>query len=135
MNGTDPAVIEFANDAFYLAFNSGELREMEALWAVDHTTVCVHPGWRPLFDRDEIMQSWESIFAGQLENRLIICHEPRVLMQPNFYTVICYEQLASGWLVATNNFVLEQGAVKLVHHQAGQCLDPPEITQPGQTLQ
>jgi len=116
MQNTDPAIVEFANDAFYLAFNSRDIEQMNQLWAEDYPTVCIHPGWSPLFGRDEILDSWTNIFAGQGSENQIICHEPRVLPQGDIFSVICYEQLPSGWLIATNNFIIESGRAKIVHH-------------------
>ena len=135
MNNTDPAIVEFANDTFYLAFNSRDIGEMDRLWSIDYPTVCVHPGWAPLFGREDIMESWESIFSGQGDSNQIICHEPRVLPLGDVFSVVCYEQLQSGWLVATNNFVIEAGVARIVHHQAGQCMDPPELVHEPQTVQ
>jgi len=127
MNKIDPAVVEFANDSFYLAFNSRDMTQMSALWAVDVTCVCIHPGWAPLLGRDEVLESWETIFSGQEPGINIVCHSPRVLLQGDIFSVICYEQLPAGWLVATNNFVIEAGNVRMVHHQASQCMEPPEL--------
>lgn len=135
MNSVDPAVIEFANEAFYLAFNNRDMKQMEAIWSVDHPAICVHPGWAPLFGRDEILQSWEAIFSGQAEGATIVAHGARVFQQGDVYSVICYEQLSGGWLVATNNFVLEAGDFRMVHHQASQCMEPPELEQPAPTVQ
>lgn len=134
MKTLDPAVIAFANDAFYLAFNNGDIKQMDELWARDSPTVCIHPGWAPLLDRDEIILSWENIFAGT-GDRELFCHEARVLAVGGLYTVICYEQLPGGWLVATNSYVLEDGVVRIVHHQASQCMEPPELDGLSPTLQ
>ena len=130
----DPAVIEFTNDTFYLAFNNGDLKLMDTLWAKEAPTVCIHPGWAPLLDRDEIMQSWENIFQGSAGNQLT-CHETRVINVGELYNVICYEHLPGGWLVATNSYVLEAGEVRMVHHQASQCMEPPELDDLPQTVQ
>ena len=135
MKTVDPAVVEFANDAFYLAFNSKDIDQMERLWAEEISSVCIHPGWGPLFGRDDILSSWQSIFAGQTAENQILCVDPRVVVQGDVYSVLCYERLPAGWLMATNNFMLENGIVRMVHHQAGQCMDPPESVQPTQTLQ
>jgi ketosteroid isomerase-like protein len=135
MKSTDPAIIEFANDAFYLAFNAYDLDQMKAIWAQDYPSVCIHPGWAPLFGRDEILESWESIFSGQAPGTSVICHGARVLSQGNVCSVICYEQLPAGWLVATNNFVIEHGKARLVHHHASQCMEPPEFQSEEQTIQ
>ena len=126
MNIVDPAVIQFANDNFYLAFNSRDMIQMGDLWAVDCPCVCIHPGWAPLFGRDEILESWDNLFNSQEPGVQIVCHNPKVLWQGDLFSVICYEQLPNGWLVATNNFAIEAGNLRMVHHQASQCPTPPE---------
>jgi ketosteroid isomerase-like protein len=135
MNIVDPAVIQFANDNFYLAFNSRDAVQMSGLWTEDYPCVCIHPGWAPLLGRDEILESWDNIFSGQEPGIQIVCHIPRVLVQGDLFSVICYEQLSAGWLVATNNFVIEAGSVRMVHHQASQCRVPPELDELPMVLQ
>ena len=127
MNRVDPAAIQFANDNFYLAFNNRDAVRMSGLWSQDYPCVCIHPGWAPLLGRDEILESWENIFREHGPSVPIVCHNPRVLLQGGLFSVICYEQLPTGWLVATNNFVIEAGDVRMVHHQASQCVVPPEL--------
>lgn len=127
MNRVDPAAIQFANDNFYLAFNNRDAVQMSGLWSQDYPCVCIHPGWAPLLGRDEILESWENIFRERGPGVPIVCHNPRVLLQGSLFSVICYEQLPTGWLVATNNFVIEAGDVRMVHHQASQCVVPPEL--------
>jgi len=126
MNIADPAVIQFANDNFYLAFNRRDMIQMRELWAVDCPCVCIHPGWAPLLGRDKILESWNNIFKSQESDVQIVCHSPIVLSQGDLFSVICYEQLPTGWLVATNNFAIEAGNLRMVHHQASQCPTPPE---------
>ncbi len=135
MNKIDPAVVQFANDAFYLAFNARDIDEMARLWASDTPCVCIHPGWQPIVGRDEILESWANIFRNQPEGGDIVCHEPRVLAQGNIFSVLCYEELPGGWLIATNNFVMERGNIHLFHHQAGQCMEPPTLSETVQTIQ
>lgn len=137
MKTINPAVVEFTNDAFYLAFNNRDLSEMERLWAEDSPVVCIHPGWQPLTDRDEILLSWERIFANQAEtdNPSLTCYTLKIMTQGDLYSVLCYEQLGDGWLIATNNYLVESGELKLVHHQAGQCMDPPELEASSPVLQ
>ncbi|MGV0034352.1 MAG: nuclear transport factor 2 family protein [Candidatus Azotimanducaceae bacterium WSBS_2022_MAG_OTU7] len=135
MNSIDPAVIEFANDNFYLAFNSQNMTGMSDLWAVDSHCVCIHPGWAPILGREEVLESWGNIFSGPDPGIQIVCHNPRVLAQGELFSVICYEQLSAGWLVATNNFVIEAGNVRMVHHQASHCMEPPELDEPPAVLQ
>ncbi len=125
----DPNVILFANEAFYAAFNNRDIEAMDNLWARHTPPVCIHPGWSALTDRRAIIQSWKDIFGNQDVDPQIYCHEPMVLYQQDIFSVICYEQLPQGWLMATNNFVMEDGEPRIFHHQASQCMDPPEVTE------
>ena len=47
--------IDQANTRFYEAFESLDIRQMEAVWASDQTVHCIHPGW-------EIRSGWPSVF-------------------------------------------------------------------------
>lgn len=123
----DPAVVLFANDAFYIAFNNRDFEAMEALWSREAPAVCIHPGWRPLVTRDDILDSWREIFGNADGATGISTHAPRVVSQATLHTVVCYEQLPGGWLVATNIFVMEAGELRMIHHQAGQCMNPPDL--------
>lgn len=132
----DPTIVLFANDAFYLAFNNRDIEAMDNLWSRHTPPVCIHPGWSALFNRNEIIKSWEDIFGNQDENFDIIPHEPSVLFQQDIMSVICFEELPEGWLIATNNFVMENGEPKLFHHQASQCANPPDVSgRPPRNLQ
>jgi len=125
----DPNVILFANEAFYAAFNNRDLEAMDRLWSRHTPPVCIHPGWSALTDRNEIMQSWHDIFGNQEVDPQITCHEATVLYQQNIFSVLCFEELPQGWLIATNNFVMEDGEPRIFHHQASQCMNPPEVTE------
>lgn len=132
----DPAIVLFVNDAFYLAFNSQELDAMDELWSRRVSPVCIHPGWAPMFSRSEIMSSWEEIFNQEQSQPQISCHSPKVISQETIHSVICYEKLPNGWLVATNNFTMEEGELKMFHHQASHCMNPPDVfEEEPQTLQ
>ncbi len=119
------AIVEFANDRFYAAFGSGDMDEMQSVWANDPGIVCIHPGWPPLVGVDEVMQSWRELMQGGGGD--IQCHGVRVVPQYNQFSVLCYEQLPNGWLIATNNFVIEGQTAKMIHHQAGPCQPPDDL--------
>jgi|TARA_B110000196_G_C21127092_1_gene656418 hypothetical protein len=127
----DPAIALYANEAFYLAFNTRDIDAMDRLWSRHTPSVCIHPGWRGLFDRDEIMISWRDIFDYNQAETVIVCHEPRVLFQGNIMSVVCYEELPQGWLIATNNFVVENEEIHIFHHQASACVNAQEISDVG----
>lgn len=123
MSTQSDELVRFANEAFYSAFANGDVQAMDQLWAREHACVCLHPGAPPLFDRDEIMTSWQHILsdAGVQDMRM---HSPVVMPVEQVALVICYETLGGGTLVATNGFVLEQNQWRMVMHQAGPCAEP-----------
>ena len=119
----DDAIL-FANEAFYSAFARRDVAAMEALWATDVPVACIHPGWSPLTDRAAVMQSWRSIL-GNANSPRIICRSPRLFRYGDVAAVICFEVVEGQFLIATNLFVRQGNAWKLVHHQAGPTAEGP----------
>ena len=62
MNAEEHAL--FANDTFYMAFAEKDIQAMERLWAADHATFCIHPGWPMIAGRREILASWRRILGN-----------------------------------------------------------------------
>ncbi|MFQ5773967.1 MAG: nuclear transport factor 2 family protein [Kiloniellaceae bacterium] len=117
------AELLFANEAFYHAFRNRDVDGMEALWAARQSVACIHPGWQALTSREEVMESWRGILSNP-ESPKIACRGARGFLTGEAGFVVCYEQIGDTVLVATNVFVREDGAWKLVHHQAGPCNVP-----------
>ena len=118
-----PAVL-FANERFYNAFAQGNFEEMEAIWALEVAVSCLHPGHPPLFGQQAVLESWQLILQeGGTEG--IQCASPLVSLYGELATVICYESLQGGHLLATNIFLLQQNEWKMVHHQAGPTSGQP----------
>ena len=46
-----------ANEAFYDAFAAGDMEAMSAIWAKEADVTCLHPGWNPIFGRQEVLDS------------------------------------------------------------------------------
>ncbi len=128
---TDSDAVLAANLEFYRAFTTRDLAAMDALWARAAPVACIHPGWPPIADRDEIMQSWQGILSSPQSPR-IACYDERVLVFGDTALVICEEELEGGTLVASNFFVREGDAWRLAHHQAGQLVvRRPQPRRPG----
>jgi len=121
----DDELILFANEAFYAAFASGNMEAMNDIWADNAPLVCLHPGATPIFDRAEIMRSWEHILADAGVSDMKM-RAPRVLAYDGFALVTCYETMGGGALIATNAFIREDGNWRMISHQAGPCADAPE---------
>jgi SnoaL-like domain len=126
---SDETQLISANRSFYTAFARGDFTAMDALWAQSVPVCCVHPGWSPVRGRDKVMSTWESILQ----------HPPQPAIQPlgeqatiigNVGMVVGFEAIGDVTLVATNIFVLEGGAWKMVHHQAAITERAPRAPEP-----
>jgi len=117
MSGDEEAVLA-ANAAFYAAFDRCDIDAMDAIWARSSLAACVHPGWRPLRGRAEVMASWRAILLGPGAPS-IRCAQPSAHACGDTAFVVCVEKLPGGDLVASNFFVREDSAWKLLHHHAG----------------
>ena len=115
---TQRDAVLFANEAFYISFNSQDLKAMADIWSSKSQVSCIHPGWPPLFGREEVLESWDGIFSGETPPQ-ISCHGARAHVYGEVATVLCYERIPENYLIATNVFVREGGLWKIVHHQAG----------------
>ena len=111
-------IILDANEAFYKAFSFGDLKAMENIWAVDTAICCIHPGWAPIFGRDDVINSWEKIFLGSEEFN-ISCNGAQEIIYGKTALVVCREVLSQGQLIASNLFVFENNVWRLSHHHAG----------------
>jgi ketosteroid isomerase-like protein len=115
---SDEALVLAANQAFYDAFARGDLAAVEALWAYRAPVACIHPGWEALHGREEVIASWRAILAGGGAPP-VRCTRPTAAVMGDSAYVVCGEAIDGAELVATNLFVREDGAWRLVHHQAG----------------
>src|SRR5262245_5677042 len=120
--GDEERVLE-ANAAFYQAFAAKDARAMDALWAARAPIACVHPGWAALRGRDHVLASWHGIFSGGGAPP-IKCSDAVAHVLGDTAFVICTEHIPNVELIATNVFVREDGAWKMVHHHASGVAQP-----------
>jgi ketosteroid isomerase-like protein len=119
--GTDRADVLAANQFFYNAFTSGDIKGMAKIWAEKAPVACAHPGAPLLVGREVVLDSWNSILDAKVRPE-ILCLDPLPHLLGETAYVTCYEQLGgnSGTiLLATNVFTREGGAWRIVHHHAG----------------
>lgn len=126
MSGDDAQILA-ANRAFYDAFAARDAEAIDALWARGAPSACTHPGWPVLVGRAVVMQSWRDILASESAPRIAI-ERPRALrIATDVAMVVCVERIGRTALAATNLFVHEEGAWRIVHHHAGPMqADAPE---------
>ncbi len=119
------AALLAANEAFYRAFAGADLAAMTDVWTAGPLASCTHPGWPPLTDRDEIVESWRRIFDGQSAIGVAIAGAVAFAHGEAGY-VLCYERIGDAVMAATNIFRREGGRWRLLHHQAGPVAQMPE---------
>jgi len=112
-----------ANERFYQAFESLDIKEMERVWRTDGQVQCVHPGWESLSGWPDVRDSWVRIFNHVSTMRFT----PRILhvaVNGAVAWVVCVEEIETrrgdheqlGQVLATNIFELYQGRWLVVHH-------------------
>jgi ketosteroid isomerase-like protein len=106
-----------ANEAFYRAFSARDVEAMSRIWAERHAVTCVHPGWDLLEGRDRVLASWRAIL-GSGNAPEVVCERAEAHLVGDVILVTCHEVIASGRLAVTNAFAREDGAWRMVHHQA-----------------
>ena len=107
-----------ANASFYAAFAAKDLEAMDRLWAQRVPVTCIHPGWNVLAGREAVMASWRAILSNPEQPR-IVGGGASVQLLGDVAIVTCRELVAGNPLAATNVFVREDGAWRLLHHHAG----------------
>ncbi|HLF78292.1 MAG TPA: nuclear transport factor 2 family protein [Dehalococcoidia bacterium] len=118
MTAIDEAEVLQANEAFYRAFNQKDPAAMEHAWSRADNLGCLHPGWNVLRGREAVLDSWNGILANPAQPRIVV-GGAEVTLLGDVALVVCRELVAASPLAATNVFVREDGAWKLLHHQSG----------------
>ena len=119
-----------ANEAFYRAFVGRDIAEMENLWSGTAPVGCIHPGWNALRGRELVIASWRSIL-GSGDAPRVVCANPTAHLLGDAGFVLCEERVGAAVLIATNIFVLERGAWKMVHHQSAPAAEDAFVVVPG----
>jgi ketosteroid isomerase-like protein len=112
----DKQAVLAANAAFYQAFEAGDPEAMAAVWSAGPLVACTHPGWTAIAGRDDVLESWARILEGSAGRVACLDPIPNVMGDAAFVT--CGESVGNNLLAATNVFVREGGAWRLVHHHA-----------------
>ena len=116
---------EFANEAFYLAFETKDLKAMSNIWCEQGDPVCLHPGWPTLIGREAILESWRGILTNPHQSQVSFFDARVSLINDESAAVVCYEKTDNQIMVATNVFRAEGGRPRMYIHQAGFCAHPP----------
>jgi hypothetical protein len=134
---TEENQVAAANEAFYRAFESLDLGEMEKVWVNESYIQCIHPGWRAVRGWEEVMNSWQRIFQNTQEMRFVLT-EARIQVWNSLAWVTVYENLsslvdegsASAIVLATNIFEKRPAGWLMIHHHGSTVLQLPAIPDP-----
>ena len=114
-----------AEDAFYAAFSTCDLKRMQEVWA-DDEIVCVHPGSHAIFGYDNIIRSWRHIFheaempdiifnvVNAIESEVLAIHvvEEHIVTGNDSEIVVLatnvYQNFDDGWLMIEHHGSLIQ---------------------------
>jgi ketosteroid isomerase-like protein len=118
-----------AENAFYEAFERGDLPAMMAVWAQGDAIVCVHPRGPRLVGFDAVRDSWLQIFSGGARMR-IRATETRKWDGNNISVHTLVEVIGSPGqttlqsVCATNVYELTDGGWRMVVHHATPLEEP-----------
>lgn len=134
---------EDAENAFYDAFERGDLAAMMAVWAESDDVVCVHPQGPRLVGLDAVRESWAQIFTGASQVR-VRTTEPHRFNGQSVAVHSVIEMLGppgeaspTGSVYATNVYELTEGGWRMVIHHASPMAEipaPDEPAAPAHTL-
>ena len=113
------------NQRFYDAFNKNDIELMIGVWLNDPISQCIHPGWDVLIGFENIMTSWQKIFAAAQDLEIKLSHVD-VTASENIAWVTCQENLFSivssgvqlSKVHSTNLFKMVSGEWKMILHHA-----------------
>lgn len=115
--------IDQANTRFYEAFESLDIRQMEAVWASDQTVHCIHPGWEIRSGWPSVRDSWVLIFNNTAKIKLTVT-DLKIVIHGEIGWVNCTEevkQMIDGeaqitTVLTTNLYLHQQNDWLMIHH-------------------
>lgn len=120
------------NEAFYQAFQSLDIRQMEGVWRKASYVQCFHPGWGLLRGWEAVMTSWRRIFENTHGVKIVLT-EVHTEVRDQIAWVTQYENLSSeidgersaGVVLATNVFEKHPEGWFMIHHHGSTVINPP----------
>ncbi|HUJ80174.1 MAG TPA: nuclear transport factor 2 family protein [Nitrospiria bacterium] len=81
-----------ANQRFYEAFESLDIRRMASVWRQDDDVQCIHPGWPRLIGWQAVRDSWIRIFNNTRSMAFRIS-DAKITVQGLVAWVVCVERI------------------------------------------
>ncbi len=116
---TDSLQVE---EAFYQAFQSGNIELMKDVWDRTDEVICIHPSAQRIYSYELIIASWEQIFAAQ-QGVSILVNDPVYKLKQDAAIHYVKEELFVGdssvaSILATNIYQQTDDGWKMIAHHA-----------------
>ena len=118
-----------ANAGFYQAFESLDIRQMDATWAQQDYVTCIHPGWSIRAGWPDVRDSWVRIFNNtfSMDFRL---SDIMIQVAGDIAWVLCMENINNQkdgetqetQVLATNLYERTDGRWLMVHHHGSHVM-------------
>jgi len=128
----DEQEVANANQAFYRAFESLDVKRMESLWAKEGEIQCGHPSWGILRGWKPVMESWRRIFENTPSIQFTLS-DVKIEVRGELAWVTLYENLnstvegqkVSASILTTNIFHKDNDGWRMIHHHGSTVAQPP----------
>ncbi len=115
--------VEQANEAFYRAFESLDIKKMDEVWVREDYVTCIHPGWSLRSGWPTVRDSWVMIFNNTFTMRFRLS-DIMVQVAGDVAWVLCTENITNSpegdgqesRVLATNLYERQQGRWLMIHH-------------------
>jgi ketosteroid isomerase-like protein len=112
-----------ANEAFYRAFESLDIKSMDEVWAKEDYVTCIHPGWTLRSGWAGVRDSWVMIFNNTFTMKFRLS-EVMIQVAGDVAWVLCMENITNApqgeaqeaRVLATNLFERQHGRWLMIHH-------------------
>jgi ketosteroid isomerase-like protein len=112
-----------ANEGFYEAFESLDIKKMDEVWAKEDYVTCIHPGWNLRSGWPAVRDSWVMIFNNTFTMQFRLT-DVMIQVAGDVAWVLCMENITSSTdgegqesrVLATNLYERQQGRWLMIHH-------------------
>jgi ketosteroid isomerase-like protein len=131
MQTREDAVAE-ANQGFYHALESLDLKAMERVWSPANYVQCGHPGWPILRGWAAVIESWRRIFANTAAISFRLT-DVVIEIRHDMAWVTLYENITNSvegekvraTVLTTNIFENGRHGWRMIHHHGSPVAQPP----------
>lgn len=121
-NTSDVDDVLAVNDAFYRAFETGDMEAMAGLWERSSRAVCVHPGSPAITGWADVERSWALLLAAPARPQFIVTEAIASVVGDAAWVTLTENIIVgggSGAGTAVNVFARTDGVWRMVvHHGA-----------------